>query len=155
MPTETAQILCTVWWNTNEVLAEQYRDDYGLYKPFSNRKHPSILWTQASIANYLWVVDLLEELCKEFEFRYGHKHKCQMFVDLFRNRFGLPPLLKEEWVPMSFEYQAITNHDLRDEDPVVAYMMYYIEEKRSFAQWKKTREAPGWWLELIEEVEIR
>ena len=152
MPTETAQILATVWWNTNDIRAFHLREKYGLYKPFKNRKHPSILWTQASIANYKWVVQLLVELCKEFEHRYGHTHKCAQFIPLYQNEFGLPPLFEKDWVPMTERYQAITELSYKDPDPTVAYKIYYFFDKRGFAEWKKNRPAPNWWTSLLPQV---
>lgn len=153
MPTETAQILATVLWIYNPMHAWYFHNMYGLYKPFYNRKHPTIMWVGASVANYMWAIDLLEELCKEYTFRYKKTHYCERFVHLHRNVFGIPHLLKTEWVPMTEEYQAIQDKTMKDSNPIIAYMTYYFLEKRSFAKWNKTRPAPGWWNCNIDEVE--
>lgn len=151
MPTETAQILATVWWNTNSIRASFLSEKYRFYRPVRNRKHPVIRWTQASTANYKWVVQLLIELCAEFENRYGHPHACAKMIPMYQE-IGLPPIHEQEWIPMTEEYQAIANLDYKHPDPVVAYRAFYFFDKRSFAVWKKNREAPQWWTDLLPQV---
>lgn len=148
MPTETAQILSTVWWNSNDLKAFDWQQRYGLYKPVRNKSHPVIRWVQQSTANYRWTVELLKQLCIEFEFRYGHKHACERFVPLFETTFGLPPLLSDDWIPMSQNFQALPD-EFKDDDPVLAYWLNYAVEKRRFAVWNKKRQAPTFWQELV------
>ena len=153
MPTETAQILCTVWWFSNEVAAQELMNMHGIYKPARKTWHPSIRWVAESTANYDWTVQLLEELCKEYTFRYGKTHACERFVQLFRDTIGHPPLEKFDWITMSQQFQAIADESLKDDDPVVAYRAFYWQDKRRFAKWANGRDAPEWWSQLVVENE--
>ena len=100
MPIETAQILCTVraLYGDKDI---PYRTTY-IY-------HPCCHWAAESAENYVWLCILGIELCDEYTYRYGKKHKSQQVLldiqdhyfpilnDLFYyNRYGIeisePPL---------------------------------------------------------------
>jgi hypothetical protein len=42
-----------------------------IYK-LAHKNHPVTIWCRKSRANYIWTLDLIEELHNEWRFRYGH-----------------------------------------------------------------------------------
>ena len=67
MPLETAKILCTA--------RKQYGDDKVPYRTIYLH-HPCCKWAAESVENYVWLCILGIELCIEYIYRYGRKHKC-------------------------------------------------------------------------------
>ena len=127
---ETAQLLCGVHHLTPQVTPQVP------YK-LSHKNHPCAIWTRESLSNYLYLCDLGLELCKEYTYRYGKRHKSQdviewclcnkpMIVDL---GFTTPPMA------MPDEYKVMY--------VVQSYRNYYMGAKKSFAVWKN-REVPEW-----------
>jgi len=125
---ETAQLLSGVHWvNGSEAP----------YK-LSHKNHPCAIWARECYENYVWLCDLGMELCAEYTYRYGKRHKSQEII---------------EWcllnVPNIQEKGNITPFALAmpDEckvgDAVASYRAYYMVEKRGFAVWKN-REVPQW-----------
>jgi hypothetical protein len=112
--------------------------------PYSTGKrgwvnHPCAKWVRESLANYLWLSDLGEELCEEFSVRYGHEHS---YAPRFKYYKENPPGLEDKgWTE---PYQAMPE-DCRSGDVVLAYRDYYKKHKASFATWKN-REIPEWFL---------
>jgi hypothetical protein len=39
--------------------------------------HPSAVWVRQSDKNYIWLLQLLDALCKEYTYRYGKVHKVE------------------------------------------------------------------------------
>lgn len=133
MVLESAQILSTVQSKFNIPTK---------YKP-THPKHPCVLWTGTSIANYLWLVAHAKALGSEYTYRYGKIHACMELID--------GPLAE----PPPFEQTTLTKfvQCMPDEykipgDPVQAYRNYYMGEKADFAVWNKTRKAPVWFQPL-------
>ena len=127
---ETAQLLCGVHHLTPQVTPQVP------YK-LSHKNHPCAIWTRESLSNYLYLCDLGLELCKEYTYRYGKRHKSQdviewclcnkpMIVDL---GFTTPPMA------MPDEYKVM--------DVVESYRNYYIGAKKDFCVWKN-RDVPEW-----------
>ena len=134
MPLETAQILCTV--------RHQYGDDKAPYRP-THIHHPCCQWAAESVENYVWLCILGIELCNEYAYRYGKKHKCEAIIEdclkhtpkRIANK-GRTPFV-----------QAMPSNCKMD-DPVLAYRNYYITEKSHLASWSN-RENPDWWSKCI------
>jgi hypothetical protein len=128
---EYAQLLCGAHWMTE---GGQYEIPYKL----SHKNHPCTIWTRQCIENYKWLCDLGIELCEEYTYRYGKRHKSQDII---------------EWAiahrPMIPNNGKITQFALAMPDeckvgsPVESYRQYYMSEKRGFAIWKN-RETPNW-----------
>lgn len=127
---ETAQLLCGVHHATSQIT------DQVPYK-LSHKNHPCAIWARTSLSNYLYLCELGLELCKEYTYRYGKRHKSQdviewclcnkpMIIDL---GFTTPPMA------MPDEYKVM--------DVVQSYRNYYMGAKKSFAVWKN-REVPEW-----------
>ena len=127
---ETAQLLCGVHHVTPQVTPQVP------YK-LSHKNHPCAIWTRESLSNYLYLCDLGLELCKEYTYRYGKRHKSQDVIEwCITNKpnivdigFTTPPKA------MPDEYKVM--------DVVESYRNYYIGAKKDFCVWKN-REVPEW-----------
>jgi len=53
--------------------------------------HPCSVWTRASAANYLWLINHFTALCKEYTYRYGKVHKCEQYLDVFYSGYNYMP----------------------------------------------------------------
>ena len=124
---ETAQLLCGVHW-----VAESEAP----YK-LSHKNHPCAIWSRESLSNYLYLCDLGLELCKEYTYRYGKRHKSQDVIEwCLSNKpnindigFTTPPKA------MPDEYKV--------DDVIESYRNYYRGAKSGFAVWKN-RPTPEW-----------
>jgi len=134
---ETAQLLCGAHHVTAQVTAEVP------YK-LSHKNHPCSIWVRESINNYLWLCELGMELCWEYTYRYGKKHKSQEVIEwCIVNKPSLPD------VPFSNPPKAMPE-EYKVDDVVESYRNYYREAKKGFATWKN-REIPKWFVEKKEE----
>jgi hypothetical protein len=129
---ETAQLLCGVHHMTPTSTPQVP------YK-LSHKNHPCSIWVRESLSNYLYLCDLGLELCKEYTYRYGKRHKSQDVIEwCIINKpniedvdFTNPPKA------MPDEYKVI--------DVVQSYRNYYIGAKSGFTSWKN-RNTPEWFL---------
>ena len=140
---ETAQLLCGAHHMTHQVPTKyppstvQVTDQVP-YK-LSHKNHPCAIWTRDSLSNYLYLCDLGLELCKEYTYRYGKRHKSQEVIEwclsnkpnITDKGFTLPPKA------MPDEYKVV--------DVVESYRNYYNGAKKDFAKWKN-REIPEWFI---------
>ena len=102
--------------------------------------HPSAIWCRRGSENYMWLWLLLNELCKEYTYRYGKIHKCEST--------GLVATLKQrpnnihvhrftEPTPAMPEQYKVPGDSLK------SYHNYYNGEKRRMFSWKN-RQQPEW-----------
>lgn len=133
---ETAQLLCGVHHMTDQV-TEQVP-----YK-LSHKNHPCAIWSRESLSNYLYLCDLGLELCKEYTYRYGKRHKSQDVIEWCI-------VNKPNIVDKGFTEPARAMPDEYKVDSIVeSYRNYYIGEKSKIAVWKN-REIPEWFnVELV------
>ena len=125
---ETAQLLCGVHWTTGGEAP---------YK-LSHKNHPCSIWARQDINNYIWLCELGLELCEEYTYRYGKRHKTYDILqwcmgnrpNIPNNGFTPPPLA------MPTEY--------KEECHIQSYRNYYMGEKRGFSNWKN-RDIPTWY----------
>lgn len=126
MIVETAQMLSTAHHVLGINIPAQF-----LYKP-THKNHPCNVWVRETTCNYQWLAALGQDLCAEYEFRYGKIHACQerinalymCFPQKLETGFMTPPALA---MPEKYKIQS---------DPVQSYRNYYIGEKMKFAKWK-------------------
>ena len=124
---ETAQLLCSAHW----VIGSE-----APYK-LSHKNHPCSIWVRESLSNYLYLCDLGLELCEEYTYRYGKRHKSQDVIEwcltnkpnISDTEFTEPPKA------MPDEYKV--------NNVVESYRNYYIGAKKDFAKWKN-RNIPEW-----------
>ena len=127
---ETAQLLCGVHHLTPQVTPQVP------YK-LSQKNHPCSIWTRESLSNYLYLCELGLELCKEYTYRYGKRHKSQDVIEwCLINKPNIPDVgFTEPAMAMPDEYKV--------KSVVESYRNYYIGAKSGFAVWKN-REKPFW-----------
>ena len=127
MVLETSQLLCGVHWVN------------GCEAPYklSHKNHPSAIWSRESLSNYLYLCELGLELCKEYTYRYGKRHKSQEVIEWCLTN-------KPNIVDKGFTEPPKAMPDEYKVDSVVeSYRKYYKGAKSSLAAWKK-REIPSW-----------
>ena len=127
---ETTQLLCNVHHVVGTDLDIPYR--------LTHKNHPCSIWARECIENYVWICDLGLELCKEYTYRYGKRHKSQDVIEwCIENQ----PTLRENGDLTDF---ALAMPDeCKIGDAVESYREYYIVEKANMAEWKN-RETPEW-----------
>ena len=139
---EAVQMLCSA----KRILDPDDESNERIYK-LAHKNHPVTIWCRKSKANFIWTLDLVEELHKEWKYRYGHPetkmHKSYI-VSLYL-RENIPNDSK-------FEENGLTPFALaipdkyKTDDPILSYRNYYMsEEKQLIASWKKKRGKPEWY----------
>ena len=130
MCVEYGQLLCGVHHMTPQVTPQVP------YK-LSHKNHPCAIWVRESLSNYLYLCDLGLELCKEYTYRYGKKHKSQEVIEwcitnlpnISDKDFTTPP----KAMPDEYKVNCV----------IESYRNYYRGAKKDFAKWKY-REIPEW-----------
>jgi hypothetical protein len=126
---ETSQILCGVHWVTGG------ESPYKL----SHKNHPCSIWARECYENYVWLCDLGVELCKEYTFRYGKRHKSQDVIEwCIVNKPNIP--IKGDITPFALAMPD----ECKVGGVVESYRKYYMTSKRELAVWKN-RETPYWY----------
>ena len=133
---ETAQLLCGAHHTTDS----QYGD---IPYKLSHKNHPCSIWVRESLSNYLYLCDLGLELCKEYTYRYGKRHKSQDVIEwCITNKLNIVDKgFTEPPKAMPDEYKVV--------DVVESYRNYYRGAKSDFAVWKN-REVPNWFTTSLE-----
>ena len=109
-----------------------------VYK-MAHKNHPVTKWVRASYLNYLWLLDLVDEMHKEWQYRYCHTkiHKSYIVAQFLRKN---PPPLE------AFEFEEMTPFALampdiyKTDDAIESYRAYYRTKPASW----KNREKPYW-----------
>ena len=131
MCVEYAQLLCGVHWATQSTYEIPYK--------LSHKNHPCAIWARECIENYKWLCELGVELCEEYTYRYGKRHKSQ---DIIEWCIAHPPKIRKNGGITTF---ALAMPDeCKVGNAVESYRRYYMVEKRGFASWKN-REIPFWY----------
>ena len=145
---EAVQMLCSA----RRVLlpADDETINASLYK-LAHKNHPVTIWCRMSRENFIWTLDLVDEMHKEWRFRYNHPetkfHKSYLVAQYLREHIPDADVFPEQRLtPFA---QAMPDQ-YKHEDAVVAYRNYYMsEEKQKIATWNKKREAPEWYMKKI------
>lgn len=129
---ETAQLLCGVHWVTETLHSIPYK--------LSHKNHPCSIWSRESLSNYLYLCELGLELCNEYTYRYGKRHKSQDVIEwCLVNKPKIKDIgFTEPAKAMPDEYKV--------KSVVESYRNYYMGAKSDFAKWKN-REKPCWFEE--------
>ena len=136
MPLETAQMLCTAH---RELDGDDYADEVGLYKR-AYWNHPCTIWARDCYDNYKWLYKHFIALGEEYTFRYGKTHAS---ITKLKDALYFHPDNIEDKGDMTTVAQAMPE-EYKDEDPIVAYRNYCINEKH-YAKWERGRSKPTWW----------
>jgi len=140
---EAVQMLCT----SKRVLDPDDEVNGRIYK-LAHKNHPVTIWCRKSKANFIWALDLVEELHNEWRYRYGHPetkfHKSYLMSLILRD--NLPSDDKFEEVGLT-PFALAMPVEYKTDDPVESYRNYYMsEEKQKIATCKKKREKPEWYI---------
>lgn len=132
---ETSQLLCGAHHVTNS--------GYDIPYKLSHKNHPCSIWVRESLSNYLYLCELGLELCREYTYRYGKRHKSQDVIEwCVTNKVKICDKgFTEPAKAMPDEYKV--------KDVVESYRNYYRGAKSGFASWKN-REVPEWYEENLE-----
>ena len=139
---EAVQMLCSA----KRILDPDDKVNEQIYK-LAHKNHPVTIWCRKSQANFIWTLDLIEELHNEWRFRYGHPetkfHKSYLMACILRE--NIPSYDKFEFEGVTPFALAMPN-EYKSDDAVESYRNYYMsEEKQKIASWKKGRERPEWY----------
>ena len=140
---EAAQMLCSA----KRILdPDDEETNQNLYK-LAHKNHPITIWCRKSKANFIWALDLAEELHKEWRFRYGHPdtkfHKSYLVTAYLREHMPSDDKFEETGLT---QFALAMPEQYKTPDPVLSYRLYYMsEEKQKIASWKKRREKPEWY----------
>ena len=140
---EAVQMLCSA----KRILDPNDEVNERLYK-LAHKNHPVTIWCRKSKANYIWAIELVEELHNEWRFRYGHAntkfHKSYLVSLILKENMPSDDKFEEEGltpfaIVMPVQYKTV--------DPVNSYRNYYMsEEKQKIASWNKQRKKPEWYV---------
>jgi len=110
-----------------------------LYKA-THINHPSAIWARESASNYMWLVELLSELCKEYTYRYGKVHKCEQIglVDMLYT--NVPKNIKQK--EFTEPTPAMPPQYIIKNNSIASYQKYVREGKIHLHKWKN-RETPA------------
>jgi hypothetical protein len=139
---EAVQMLCSA----KRILDPEDEINDRIYK-LAHKNHPVTIWCRKSKANFLWTLDLVEELHKEWRFRYGHPetkfHKSYLMALILRENMPKDDTFEEIGLtPFALAMPV----EFKTEDPVESYRNYYMsEEKQKISSWNKRREKPEWY----------
>ena len=97
--------------------------------------HPSAVWVRQSAENYMWLCSLLDELCREYTYRYGKIHKIE--------RDGLLDILYTtipKFIPRDKSFTeptpAMDTQYIIKGDSIASYRNYYKNGKKHLHSWK-------------------
>ena len=140
---EAAQMLCTA----KQIVDPDDASNRLLYK-VAHKNHPVTIWCRKSQANFIWTLDLIEEMHEEWRYRYGYSytkfHKAYLMSLILREL--LPASDKFEVEGLTPFAQAMPN-EYKSDDAVVSYRNYYMSEKKQkIASWNKKRKKPEWYI---------
>ena len=139
---EAVQMLCTA----KRVLNPDDEINDRIYK-MAHKNHPVTIWCRTSNANFMWTIELIEELHNEWRYRYGHPetkfHKSYLIAMILKDNMPSDDVFAVEGLTpfaLAMPVQYKTN------DAVESYRNYYMsEEKQKIASWNKRREKPEWY----------
>ena len=136
-------------------------DEELLYKAV-HHNHPCTLWTRQTTGNYDWHYDLFRELCREYTYRYGKKHKTANLLD---ELYDKPHNIKRDFISEKkhkwankhfdtyYKWGRLTTPPLAmksnpecmfPDDPVKSYRKFYKTKQARFKMAWTNRAQPEW-----------
>ena len=133
---ESGQLLASAIHMADPELAKTIPDLYRL----THKNHPCAIWVRQSINHYLYLMDLMEALNAECQFRYVHSRVHTTLEKVLSWPFPKLPDIKFTEPPkcMPDDLKTIPS-------TVEAYRAYYKRDKLSIATWT-SREPPDWFV---------
>jgi hypothetical protein len=131
MVLESAQLLSTAHRELESPVAEK------CYKK-THINHPSAIWTRESRNNYIWVLEHLNGLLREYTYRYDKIHKTAEKLPYLEQ---IPVFEKTDSTAMP---QCMPDEFKNPNDVVSGYRAYYHEKANVMVmKWTKRRK-PDW-----------
>ena len=115
--------------------------------------HPSAIWVRQSKDNYVWLYELLINLCKEYTYRYGKTHKVEASGLL--NELRSVPAGISEHPKFTEPTPAMPDECKVSGNSIESYRKYYIMNKQHLWSWKgkiNSRENPKWLTEFFKQT---
>jgi len=115
--------------------------------------HPSAIWVRQSRDNYVWLYELLINLCKEYTYRYGKTHKVEASGLL--NELRSVPAGISEHPKFTEPTPAMPDECKVSGNSIESYRKYYIMNKQHLWSWKgkiNSRENPKWLTEFFKQT---
>lgn len=152
---ETAQMLSTAHRmldGTRELIVVNGRKrqiwthpDARLYKA-THWNHPSSVWIRTNDSNYKWAYEHFLEMCYEYEYRFGKKHKTGVLLScsLFHAPFNISAGKQTPFV----KCMGASPESLAIADPVEAYRHFYQTKQTRFKMTWTKRKQPDWFKHL-------
>jgi hypothetical protein len=139
---EAVQMLCSC----KRILDPDDQVNNQIYK-LAHKNHPVTIWCRKSKANFIWTLDLIEELHSEWRFRYGHPntkfHKAYLMALVLKDNMPSDDKFEERGLTPFAQAMPV---QYKSDDAVESYRNYYMsDEKQRIASWKKKREKPEWY----------
>jgi hypothetical protein len=134
----------------------------GLESPYgpTHEHHPCSLAVQYELMNYNWLLFHFQALLKEYTFRYGKTHKCEFYLQLFKENPPDGTMSKENKLsfPNCTPFKS-------EPDIIKAYQMCLLDKwsndtrKPSWSGPTGSRNPPDWaidspWFTLYSKYEI-
>jgi hypothetical protein len=140
---EAVQMLCSA----KRILEPDDIINEKLYK-LAHKNHPVTIWCRKSKKNFLWTLELIEELHNEWKYRYNHSesklHKSYLIAQILKKHIPHDDKFEEHCLT---PFALAMPDKYKSENPVTSYRNYYMsEEKQIIASWKKKREKPHWYV---------
>lgn len=108
---------------------------------FTHPNHPSAIWARSSLEHHYWIINYINALNKETMWRGNKSHASCAEA----NRMPEPTNLPDKgWTTPALAMPD----ELKSDDAVASYRMFYMLDKAPFASWK-VRGKPYWWNEEI------
>lgn len=107
-----------------------------LYKT-THINHPCSIWVRKSKQNFKWLINLAEELSKEYTIRYNKQHKCNRIIDIAKKYIDSFPDIGLTQFALAMPDQ------FKSSDIVHSYRLYCAASKHNFSTWKTVE--PDWW----------
>lgn len=132
---ETAQML-----STTHRLMSSTDDSFPFIYRTTHVNHPCNIWLRESVENYLWLLELYEELEYQYNERYNRSHASYKL--LYQYLKQVPDMLPVKGLtPFT---QAMPEQYKDSLDPVKAYRNYYLGDKLRFCRWTSPATTPYW-----------
>jgi hypothetical protein len=104
----------------------------------THKNHPVTIWIRTSLGNYIWTLDMVDAMHKEWQYRYQHTKEHKSYILAKWLRKNPPPFEITQVTPFAIAMPE----EYKTDDPVESYRNYYRSKSR-FASWKR-REKPDW-----------
>lgn len=147
---EIVQMLCTA----KRVLdPDDHRTNEQIYK-LAHKNHPVTIWCRKSESNFIWALNLVEMLHKEWKYRYDHPenkiHKSYQIAMVLKNNMPSSDKFEEKGLT---PFALAMPNEYKCDDPVTSYRNYYMSDsKQKIAGWNKKRTKPDWYVVLNETI---